>query len=180
MLPRWLDYEPPSLCHTGLEALSAIASIGGTLLSASASSDDAAYKSAIARRQAVLDKQKANEEAALGQRNAETQQRKADLVQSRARALAAASGTVATSPTEIAIEQDIAAQGGYNALSSLYEGASRARASSYQGDIDLFKANRIEAAAPLQVGGTLLSGLSQTAGLRSKSKSKSLLKLFGD
>lgn len=178
---RWLEYEPPGLCHTGIETALAIAgtvaSVGGTLVSAMGASQQADYQSALARNQAILDKQKANEEAALAERKQITDLRKTDLVLSRARAVGAASGTDAASPTQVNIEQDIAQQGQYNALSSLYEGLSAERTSNYQSQIDLFKADSVEAAKPLAVGGTLLSGFSNAALMAGRNPS--LLKLFG-
>lgn len=163
---RWLEYEPPGLCHDLMTALAiggTVASIGGTAISAMGASQQADYQSALARNQAILDKQKANEDAALAERKQITELRKTDLTLSRARALGAASGTDASSPTQVDIEQDIGQQGTYNALSSLYEGLSAERTANYQSKIDLFKADRIDAAAPLAVGGTLLSGFSNAA-----------------
>ena len=171
---RWLEYEPPGLCHTGIEVALAVAStaatIGGTIMQASAAADQAEYEAAVQRNNAVLQKQRANEQAALSQRDAISQERRTQLLQSRSRALAASSGTLATSPTQVDIESEIDAQGGYNALSSLYDGLAKARASNYQAEIDLFSAKRTQASIPMVVGGTLLSGFSKAA--------PSLMKLF--
>jgi hypothetical protein len=150
----------------GLSELGTIASIGGTLLQVKGGLDNAAYQSAVARAEAAALKQKANEDAAAGQRVQGTRERQTALVQSRARALAAASGTDAASPDIINNEGQIARQGEYNALSALYEGQSKAAADNYQADIDLFRAKRIEAGAPLAAGGTLLSGISSIANSR--------------
>lgn len=160
---RWLDREPPSLCHTGLEVIGTIASIGGTLVSAIGGMQEAKYQSALARNQSILQKQQANEAAAVAQREAITQDRKTGLVESRARALAAGSGTLATSPTQIDLEQGIAEQGGYNTLATLYQGMAEARSRNHQADIELFKARRTEASIPLAFGGKLLAGLGDFA-----------------
>lgn len=218
LTPR--DYEPPGLCHTGIEELFAVgalgageaaaggaaatgaaagltaadfslglgetlaatsslpslstlgtvASVGGSLLQAKGQADQAAYEQEVAKNQALALRQKANEDAAAGQRRQIAAERQAGLVTSRARALAADSGTDASSPTEVNIEQKIAGQGQYNALSSLYEGLAASRADTYQADIDLFKAKRIGASVPLAVGGTLLSGLSSFADRKSRLK----------
>lgn len=164
---RWLEYEPPGLCHTGIETALAIAgtaaSVGGTLVSAMGAGKQADYQSALARNQAIIDQQKANEAASVAERKQITDLRKTDLVLSRARALGAASGTDATSPTQVGIEQDIAQQGQYNAMSSLYEGLSAEHTDNYQSKIDLFKADSVDAAKPLAVGGALLSGFSNAA-----------------
>lgn len=184
---RWLDYEPPSTCHwPALPAIAAGTSIAGTAVSMIGAQKEAAYDSAVARNQALIEQQKANEDAAVGQRAAITQDRKTQLAISRARALGAASGTDAASPTQVDIEGGLAQQGGYNALSALYEGMAKSRVDTEQADLDLFKANRIKEALPLTSAGILLGGLSRTAtglyGSGSKldsSSGTSLLKLFG-
>jgi hypothetical protein len=155
---RWLECEPPGMCHE-LGTLLTVASIGGTAISAISQLNQADYQADVLRYQAEVAKNKANEEAAAGQRAAITQDRKGELLQSRARAVAASSGTLATSPTQIDLEQQISAQGGYNAMSALYEGMSASRASTDQANIDLFRANSIESAAPLAAFGTVLSGV---------------------
>lgn len=230
---RWLEYEPPGLCHTGLEALFAAiglggagaagagtatafsalagagetallssagletglaaglpavgaaasaapwaaatggglslstlgqaAGVGGTLLQAKAGMDNADYQAAVARAEAAALKQKANEDAAAAERVQITRNRQTDLALSRARAVGAASGTQATSPDIVNTEGQIAQQGGYNALSALYEGRARARSDEYQANIDLFKAQRIDAGAFPTFAGTLLSGLGSFA-----------------
>jgi hypothetical protein len=162
MIPdRWLEYEPPGMCH--IPALGVIASIGGTIMSMRGQQQQADYQEAVARNNAIALKQKANEDAAIGQRAAATESRKADLVQSRARSLGAASGTAVASPTQLNIEAGIAGQGDYNALSALYEGMSRSRASNQQADLELFKADRIDAARPIQTMSGLFSGASSLA-----------------
>lgn len=224
---RWLDYEPPSTCHTGIEEIFAaiaataaatapeaavaagtaaastgfflapeaiaagatvaaegggigaasllpslstigsVASLGGSLLQAKGQADQSAYAEAVARSEAAALRQKANEDAAAGQRTQISRDRQTQLVSSRARALAASSGTLATDPTEVTLEGDIAQQGGYNALSAMYEGMARSRSDTYQADIDLFRARQTAAAAPMQIGGTLLQGIGQLADRRS-------------
>lgn len=159
--PAWL----PSLSTIGT-----VASIGGTLLQANAQADNSAYNAAIARNEAAALAQKANEDAAAGERVTISRARQTGLALSRSQALAAASGTDALSPDIINSEEQIAQQGGYNALSSLYEGLARSRSDTYQSTIDLFKASQIERAAPLAIGGTVLSGLSNFIDRRSRLK----------
>lgn len=149
-----------------LGTIGSVVGVGGTLLSAKAGLDNADYQAAVARSEAAALKQKANEDAAAAQRAAITQDKKTELVQSRLRALAADSGTDATSLDILATSGRIAEQGQYNALSSLYEGQSRARSDTYQADIDLFKAKRVEDAAPLTAAGTILSGIGSFADRR--------------
>jgi hypothetical protein len=152
----------------------AIAGAGGTLLSAKSGLDQADYQAAVQRANAQALKDQANTDAAAAERAQITRNRQTQLVQSRAQALAAGSGTDATSPDVLNTEQQIAGQGTYNALSALYEGQSRARSDQYQSQIDLYNANRIESAAPLTAGGTLLSGISNFAQNRVRLKSYTL------
>lgn len=146
-----------------LSSLGTVASVAGTGLQAIGQSKQAAYEEAVAKNQAAALQQKANEDTAAAQRQQIMAERRAGLLTSRARAVAADSGTDATSPTEITNEGRIAQRGEYDALSSLYEGLSASRADQYQADIALFKARRTAAAAPLAIGSTLLSGLTSFA-----------------
>lgn len=227
------EYEPPSLCHTGIETLFAlgagevaaagaaaataaeigtgaavlgswsplaaaapaasgifgtgiglseigtVAGLAGSGLQAIGQMQQADYEAEVAKNQAEALRIRAGEETAAAQRRQIAEERKAGLISSRARALAASSGTDATSPTQVDLESDIAGQGQYNALSSLYEGLAESRASNYQADIELFKSRRIRSAVPLAVGGTLLSGLSSFASRRARSSS-GYDRLFGN
>lgn len=173
---RWQGREPPGLCHTGLEAIAAAASIGGTLISAKAGMDQAEHAANVAENETVALRQRANEEAAAGQRAAIQREREANLLASRARAAGAASGMLATSPDLVDIEGDIAGQGAYNAAAEIYGGAARERAARQQAEIRLFDAQRTRSAAPVAAFGTLLSGVGSWA---EKPSSKKLLDLFG-
>lgn len=141
------------------------------MLSAKSEAD---YASAVARNQSILDLQKANEDAAIGQRAAITETRRTNLALSRAQAVAAASGTDATSPSTLDLQQDLAQQGGYNAMTALYEGMARSRGDQYQSELDLFKSQRAAAAGPMNAAAALFGGVSRLA------DSRSLLKLFGE
>jgi hypothetical protein len=144
------------------------------LLSAKSSLDQADYQAAVQRANAQALKDQANTDAAAAERVQITRNRQTTLALSRAQAVAAGSGTDATSPDILNTEGQIAGQGTYNAQSAFYEGQARARSDTYQSNIDLFNANRIDAAAPLTAGGTLLSGISQFATNRSRLKYYSL------
>jgi len=171
---RRLEWEPPGLCHTGIETVLAIAgtaaSIGGSIIQANAQSDAADTAAASQRATAAELRIRANEEVAAATRVAGTREREATIAQSRVQALAAASGGSATDPTVLTLEQQIAQQGTYNALSALYEGQSRARSDEYQAEIELFKARRTQAAKPIAAAGTILSGVSSFANSRSRSR----------
>lgn len=68
----------------------------------------------------------AKAEAAISQRVAESERKKARLLQSRVKALAAASGAGASDPTIIDIMGDIEREGEIRALDALYEGRTAA------------------------------------------------------
>lgn len=153
-----------------LSTIGTIAGLGGTILQAKGQMDQAAYEQAVAKTQAQALRDKSNEDAAAAERQQIAIERRTGLITSRARALAADSGTDVNSPTEITNEGRIAQQGDYNALSSLYEGLAQSRADNYQANIDLFKGQRVAAAAPLAVGGTILSGLTTFADRRARLK----------
>lgn len=94
-------------------ALSALSSVmGGQSQKAAAE-----YKAAQMNQQAGQDR-------ASAQRDAIEQQRQATLAQSRLRAVA---GGGAGDPTVVKLSEDIAGEGEYRALTSLYNGEERAR-----------------------------------------------------
>lgn len=75
------------------------------------------------------------QEIAASQHQAEEERRKAQLVASRAQAVAGASGGGASDPTVLDTISDIAARGEYDAMVALYEGNERARAMRNKGDV---------------------------------------------
>lgn len=155
----------PSLATIG-EA----ATVAGTGLQVKAGLDQSAYQAAVARYEAQQLADKAGQEAAAGEQQAIQRQRQADYVSSRGRAVAAASGGGATDPTVLDIDTQLAEQGKYNALTSLYEGMSGARTANQQATIDLFRASGVERAAPLAAAGTVLAGLGSFADRRTRLK----------
>lgn len=99
----------------------------------------AQYNAAIARQrgeqtQEVLDEEAGQTEAAA-QRTALAQDKVASLVESRAKAVAAASGAGATDPTVINLVSRISAEGALRSLTSIYEGEERARKLRISGDL---------------------------------------------
>jgi hypothetical protein len=79
-------------------------------------------------------RQKATQEVAVSQRLAKKEREKAALVESRARALAAASGGAATDKGVMDIITDIQAQGDVNALTRLAEGIETAKGLELQAE----------------------------------------------
>ncbi len=158
----------------GLGDIGTVASVGGTLLSAKSQADQADYAKKVAALEAQGLRDKANQDAAAGEQAQIQQTRKAELVMSRTRALAAGSGTDATSGDILNTEAQTAAQGNYNALTALYEGRAAARSDTQQADIALFRGAQAGAALPYQIGGTLLSGISNFASNRARLRYYSL------
>ena len=126
-------------------------SIAGTVMSIKGASDAADAAEETGRRQreaanfeaAQLD-QNAGQALASSQRDAEEQRRQSRILQSRALALASASGAGATDPTVVNLISEIAREGVYRAGVAMYEGEDRARqmrmgaaTARYQGDIAL-------------------------------------------
>lgn len=77
-----------------------------------------------AQQQAAALRNQANADAAASDRQAIQQRRQSGYLQSRVQALAAASGAGATDPTVLSIQGQIAGEGEYHALTSLYEGST--------------------------------------------------------
>jgi hypothetical protein len=76
----------------------------------------------------------ANEQRAASQRDAIDQRRQGNLVASRARALAAASGGGVNDPTVTGILGDIDTEAEYRALTARYRGESAATRTEFEGD----------------------------------------------
>lgn len=74
-------------------------------------------------------------EAATAQRAAETERKRARLLQSRVRALSAASGAGAFDPTIVDIMSDIQQEGELRALNALYEGGTAAQGLEFSANI---------------------------------------------
>lgn len=165
---KWLDYEPPGLCHAGAAAIvpviSAVAGIGGTVLSAEAQRRQADYEQKLAQVQNEELQQKGNQDAAAAERAQIAENRRTQLTESRVQALAAASGGAATDTGVINLEGQIAKQGSYNALSALYNGQAQRQADVYQGQIDLFQGQQAVGAAPMTALGTVLGGIGRFVG----------------
>lgn len=96
--------------------------LGGAALSAGGTIMGSKAEARELRREAAQLEVNAGQERAMGQRRAIEEKRQARLVQSRAQAVAAASGGGASDPTVINAIADLAGEGEYRSLTSLYEG----------------------------------------------------------
>lgn len=136
-----------SAAMTAGTILSAVGQIGGAIGAKNAANFEA--KQMVAQ---------AGTERATSQRAAAEERRQKNLNQSRAQAVAAASGGGASDPTVVDIQGDLEVEGEYRALSQLYEGEERAR-----GLIGAASAKKVEGRQALTGGligaaGTILSG----------------------
>lgn len=142
-LPSWVS---PAFT-AGATALSAGASISGGI----AARDAANY-------QAAQEDIAAGQQQAASQRQAQTVDRQSKLVQSRALAVAAASGGGASDPTVTDIIGRIAGEGAYRSQLALYEGNDAARTLQMRADAARFQGRQAEAAGYTNAFSTVLRG----------------------
>lgn len=98
----------------------------------------------------------AGQQRAVAQRNLIEQRRQTDLVMSRARAVAAASGAAGQGVENIL--GDIAAEGEARALAAIYEGENAARQLEGQADQVRFAGRQARKASYMGAAGSLLEG----------------------
>lgn len=109
--------------------------------------------------------QQAGQSMATGQRQSAEQLRQAKLAQSRAIALAAASGAGASDPTVVRLMGEIGAEGAYRAGVAMYQGEEQARqlrlkaaAARYEGEAALVSGEARSDAYSTASTASLLSG----------------------
>lgn len=134
-----------------------IFSAAGTLMQGQAAKD-------AADSEAAQLEQNAGQERAISQLDASTQRRSARYAQSRAQAVAAASGAGASDPTVVDVISNIEGEGEFQALSSLYTGEERARGMEFGGKVRRREGQAAKTASYLKAGSTLLSGASSWQG----------------
>lgn len=111
--------------------LASVASAAGGIASGYAAKREGAAQSEAMRKSAEFEaarlQEKANEERAAGQRDAHNEREKADLLASRATAVAASSGAGVETPTILNVLEDIGAEGEMKAGQKRFVSESRAR-----------------------------------------------------
>lgn len=105
-----------------LPYLSTILGVAGGVRSAGASRKQGKQALLLSQMQARDMERQAVETEAIAQRRAVDQREQADLLISRAQALAAAGGGSATDPTVLSIIADIDGEGAYRAAMEMYQG----------------------------------------------------------
>jgi len=113
--------------------------------------------------------QKAGQERAVSQRKAASARRSARYAESRALALAAASGGGASDPTVVNIMAGIAGEGEMAAQAALYEGEERARGSEMAATASRYEGAQAKRAGYIKAGTTVMSGIASAGMMGSES-----------
>lgn len=120
--------------------------------------------------------QMAGQERAASQHRAQEERRRSDILQSRARAVAAASGGGASDPTVVDIISDLAGEGEYLAATHIFEGQEAARRARMGA-----AGARFEGRTALEGGGLVSTGLRASgAAARSLSRYNIGATIFGN
>lgn len=130
-------------------------SVGGSILGAMGASEASDASIVMGQRQREAAQFKAQQlrshalqTVAASQRAGDTEERQARLLQSRALAVAAASGGGASDPTVMNLISGIAGEGSYRRAIRLYEGEDRARTLRMQADAAVYEGDlAVEGAA---------------------------------
>jgi hypothetical protein len=144
------------LATTALSAAGTGMAAGGQLAAGS-------QAAALGRAQAASLGVQARQEVAQGTQEASNQALETKYVISQTRGAAAASGGVATSPTVVGLEGQIAARGSYSALSDMYMARQKANALNYQGALDIYSGKVTQTADQVKALSTVLSGAASLA-----------------
>ena len=105
--------------------------------------------------------QKAGQQRAVSQRKADTARRSARYAESRALALAAASGGGASDPTVVNIMAGIAGEGELAAQYALYEGEEQARGSEMSATASRYEGTQAKRAGYIKAGTSIMSSFSK-------------------
>lgn len=133
---------------------------GSTLLSAGGTIAGANAQAGQLRSEATQLDAMAGTDRASSQRTAAEQKRQARIIQSRALAVAAASGGGASDPTVINILSRLEGEGEYRSLVALYEGEESARSKEAQAIARRKEAKNVKRAGYISAASTVLSGAS--------------------
>ena len=111
----------------GLAAAGLLSGVAGNMQAGKEAKKQGERVRALGEFEAAQLEQNAGQQIAAAQRAGMEEERKFDLMQSRALALAAASGGGASDPTVIKIISDLAGEGAYRKSVALYQGEENAR-----------------------------------------------------
>jgi hypothetical protein len=130
--------------------------IGGKVLQAGGSIFGGIAANKAAKAEAGQLKTQAGLERATSQREAMEERRQARLLNSRALAVAAASGGAVDDPSVVNLMADIDAEGEYRALTQLYEGETEARGLEAQAKARRKEGRNAKIAGFINAGASLL------------------------
>lgn len=145
-------------------AVSAVGSLVASSEAASSAKAEGKAQEAMAEWHASQLRYKAGQERASSQKAAENERRRGRLAQSRAKAVAAASGGGATAPTVMDILARLRGQGEYNAQSALYEGEETAKGLETQAEATIQEGKYARAAGNYRSKFTKRAGYLSAAG----------------
>jgi len=130
----------------------------GTILSASASQQEGYVAMNLAKRQQAVNEVAAGQAIAVGQHRAFEEKRQADLMASRAVAVASAGGHAQDIDNLIA---DIHGEGLYRANLAMYEAETESERIRYEGELGVEVGEAKQRAAEKRTTATVISGLGQ-------------------
>ena len=137
----------------------AAVSLAGASAQAGALDQQAAAERQLGQYEQQIQIQKANEDQALAQRQAQQQDLKTKYVLSDLQAQAAASGGTSTDPTINTLALNITQQGKYDSLGKLWEGEAQAQMDKAQGNIYVYQSDMQAQALEAQAQETQLAGV---------------------
>jgi hypothetical protein len=144
------------LATTALSAAGTGMAAGGQLAAGS-------QAAALGRAQAASLGVQAGQVQAEGSQQASNQALNTKFIISNVRGAAAASGGVATAPSVVDVEGELAARGSYSMLSDLYAANEKAAGMTYQGALDVYSGNTTQRADQVKALSTVLSGAGSLA-----------------
>jgi hypothetical protein len=142
--------------------------IGGSLLSAYGTLEQGKEQYKAAKFQANQLRQNANQAEGAGQRDAQVQMRQSALTQSRALAVAGASGAGAVDPDVLRIISGLAGEGQLAADTAMYNANESARGMRNQAAVGMYEAKQAKRASKLAALTTMLGGAGNAAMAGSK------------
>ncbi len=152
-----------------------------TILSAGSSIMQGNSANASARFNADQESMAGQQAFAGSQREAWQNRRQGDLVLSRAKAVAAASGAGAgaADPTAVKLESDIAAQGEYDAMTSLFNGLQAERTGEIKASLDRYEGRQAKIAGQISAASDLIGAAGKPWANTLLSGGSSLFSRFG-
>jgi len=142
--------------------------IGSTVLQMGTAISGGRAADKLGQFQAQQLEQKAGQERSVSQRKADSVRRKARFAESRALALAAASGGGASDPTVVNIMSGIAGEGEIASQTALYEGEERARGLEMAAETARYEGKQAKRAGYIKAGTTLMSSIAAGSSLTEK------------